>query len=105
MAVINGAVGDKHGTEHSQYNDDEPSAVKQLVLLELLSFVPQRSQSRTCEKGHMDFDHRLNLARQTSNIKAYNCRLHDFVGKAKPSLIASHELIKRGSDALQNIIF
>jgi threonine dehydrogenase-like Zn-dependent dehydrogenase len=58
------------------------------------------SQRRTAEKGHMDFDFGQfwmkgqRIATGQANIKAYNRQLSTLisVGKAKPSLIVSHEL-------------
>jgi threonine dehydrogenase-like Zn-dependent dehydrogenase len=93
---------DKHGTEHSNITMNElVQAVKATGSIGCWSFVPKdpKSKKNCRKKGHMDFDFgqfwmKGRIATGQANIKAYNRQLSTLisVGKAKPSLIVSHEL-------------
>ena len=95
---------DKHGTEHSNITMNElVQAVKATGSIGVVGvFVPKdpKSKDPLQKEGHMDFDFGnfwmkgQRIATGQANVKSYNRQLCTLisVGKAKPSLIISHEL-------------
>ena len=95
---------DKHGTEHSNITMNElVQAVKATGCIGVVGvFVPKDPKSKELlqKKGHMDFDFGnfwmkgQTIATGQANVKSYNRQLCTLIsaGKAKPSLIVSHEL-------------
>jgi threonine dehydrogenase-like Zn-dependent dehydrogenase len=95
---------DKHGTEHSNITMNElVQAVKATGSIGVVGvFVPKdpKSKDPLQNEGHMDFDFGnfwmkgQRIATGQANVKSYNRQLCTLisVGKAKPSLIISHEL-------------
>ena len=95
---------DKHGQEHSNTTMNElVKAVKATGSIGVVGvFVPKDPKSKEAlqKKGHMEFDFGnfwmkgQRIATGQANVKSYNRQLCTLIstGKAKPSLIISHEL-------------
>jgi threonine dehydrogenase-like Zn-dependent dehydrogenase len=95
---------DKHGKEHSNITMNElVQAVKATGTIGVVGvFVPEdpKSNDELQQKGHMDFDFGQfwikgqAIATGQANVKSYNRQLCTLIstGRAKPSLIVSHEI-------------
>jgi threonine dehydrogenase-like Zn-dependent dehydrogenase len=106
---------DKHGEEHSNITMNElVQAVKATGSIGVVGvFVPKdpKSKEDLQKEGHMDFDFGhfwmkgQRIATGQANVKSYDRQLCTLisVGKAKPSLIISHELsLEEGPEAYKH---